>query len=132
MKQIVCPGCAARFNFDESRITGEGVKLRCSRCKAVFKVSRTSSPGPPVTAAPAPAVPQQLLIIANESPAFCSAIRGMLSVEPFDLGEVVEGEIVAQGRHKKVVHFRKKKEGWTKKRGHRQPYTEVLIKAVKA
>ena len=47
-------------------------------------------------------------------------------------GAKVEGEIVAQGRHKKVVHFRKKKEGWTKKRGHRQPYTEVLIKAVKA
>ena len=39
----------------------------------------------------------------------------------------VEGEIVAQGRHAKVVHFRKKKEGWTKKRGHRQPYTEVVI-----
>jgi large subunit ribosomal protein L21 len=47
-------------------------------------------------------------------------------------GAKVEGEIVAQGRHKKVVHFRKKKEGWTKKRGHRQPYTEVLIQAVKA
>ena len=34
--------------------------------------------------------------------------------------------------HKKVIHFRKKKEGWTKKRGHRQPYTEVLIKTVRA
>ncbi len=47
-------------------------------------------------------------------------------------GAAVEGEIVAQGKHKKVVHFRKKKEGWTKKRGHRQPYTEVLITAVRA
>jgi large subunit ribosomal protein L21 len=47
-------------------------------------------------------------------------------------GAAVEGEIVAQGRHKKVVHFRKKKEGWTKKRGHRQPYTEIKITAVKA
>ena len=47
-------------------------------------------------------------------------------------GAAVEGEIVAQGKHKKVVHFRKKKEGWTKKRGHRQPYTEVVIKAVRA
>lgn len=44
----------------------------------------------------------------------------------------VEGEIVAQDKHKKVVHFRKKKEGWTKKRGHRQPYTEVLITTVRA
>ena len=44
----------------------------------------------------------------------------------------VEGEIVAQDKHKKVIHFRKKKEGWTKKRGHRQPYTEVLITTVRA
>jgi large subunit ribosomal protein L21 len=47
-------------------------------------------------------------------------------------GAKVEGEIVAQGRHRKVVHFRKKKEGWTKKRGHRQPFTEIQITAVHA
>jgi large subunit ribosomal protein L21 len=47
-------------------------------------------------------------------------------------GAAVEGEIVSQGKHKKVIHFRKKKEGWTKKRGHRQPYTEVVITAVRA
>jgi len=51
---------------------------------------------------------------------------------PLVSGAAVEGEIVAHGKHKKVVHFRKKKEGWTKKRGHRQPYTEVLITAVRA
>lgn len=47
-------------------------------------------------------------------------------------GAAVEGEIVAQDKHKKVVHFRKKKEGWTKKRGHRQPFTEILITDVRA
>ncbi len=47
-------------------------------------------------------------------------------------GAAVEGEIVAQDKHKKVIHFRKRKEGFTKKRGHRQPYTEVLITAVRA
>ncbi len=51
---------------------------------------------------------------------------------PLVAGAAVEGEIVGQGKHKKVVHFRKKKEGWTKKRGHRQPYTEVLITTVRA
>ncbi|WP_242337135.1 MULTISPECIES: 50S ribosomal protein L21 [Anaeromyxobacter] len=51
---------------------------------------------------------------------------------PVVAGAAVEGEIVAQDKHKKVVHFRKKKEGWTKKRGHRQPYTEVLITTVRA
>jgi large subunit ribosomal protein L21 len=51
---------------------------------------------------------------------------------PHVKGAAVEGEIVSQGKHKKVLHFRKKKEGWTKKRGHRQPYTEILVTAVKA
>jgi large subunit ribosomal protein L21 len=46
-------------------------------------------------------------------------------------GAAVEGEIVGHDKHKKVIHFRKKKEGWTKKRGHRQPYTEVVITDVR-
>ena len=50
---------------------------------------------------------------------------------PTVAGAAVEGEIVANAKHAKVIHFRKKKEGWTKKRGHRQPYTEVLITAVR-
>jgi large subunit ribosomal protein L21 len=47
-------------------------------------------------------------------------------------GAAVEGEIVAHAKHKKDIHFRKKKEGYTKKRGHRQPYTEVVITEVRA
>ncbi len=51
---------------------------------------------------------------------------------PMVAGAAVEGEIVAQGKHKKVINFRKEKEGWTKKRGHRQPFTEVLITTLRA
>jgi large subunit ribosomal protein L21 len=51
---------------------------------------------------------------------------------PVVAGAAVEGQIVAHGKHKKVIHYRKKKEGWTKKRGHRQPFTEVVITAVRA
>jgi large subunit ribosomal protein L21 len=51
--------------------------------------------------------------------------------KPTVAGAAVEGEIVAHGRHAKVIHFRKKKEGWTKKRGHRQPFTEVVITDVR-
>jgi large subunit ribosomal protein L21 len=47
-------------------------------------------------------------------------------------GAAVEAEIVANAKHKKVIHFRKRKEGFTKKRGHRQPYTEILITDVRA
>jgi large subunit ribosomal protein L21 len=52
--------------------------------------------------------------------------------KPTVSGAAVEGEVVAHGKHKKVINFRKKKEGWTKKRGHRQPYTEIKITAVQA
>ncbi|HEY6002282.1 MAG TPA: 50S ribosomal protein L21 [Anaeromyxobacter sp.] len=52
--------------------------------------------------------------------------------KPTVSGAAVEGEIVANARHRKVIHFRKKKEGFTKKRGHRQPYTEVVITDVRA
>ena len=45
-------------------------------------------------------------------------------------GAAVEAQITEHGKHKKVIHFRKKKEGWTKKRGHRQPYTELKITSV--
>ena len=51
---------------------------------------------------------------------------------PTVTGAAVEGEIVGQDKHKKVIHFRKRKEGFTKKRGHRQPFTEVLITSVRA
>ena len=51
---------------------------------------------------------------------------------PTVAGAAVEGEIVAQGKHRKVINFRKRKEGFTKKRGHRQPFTEVLITSVRA
>lgn len=52
--------------------------------------------------------------------------------KPLVEGAAVEGEIVTQGKEKRVINFRKKKEGWTKKRGHRQPYTEIVITAVRA
>ena len=51
--------------------------------------------------------------------------------KPTVAGAAVEGEILGHGRHAKVIHFRKKKEGWTKKRGHRQPYTELVITSVR-
>jgi large subunit ribosomal protein L21 len=51
---------------------------------------------------------------------------------PVVAGAAVEGEVLGDGKHKKVIHFRKRKEGFTKKQGHRQPYTEVLITAVRA
>jgi predicted Zn finger-like uncharacterized protein len=35
---VTCASCLTRFNLDDSRISAEGVKVRCSRCKHVFYV----------------------------------------------------------------------------------------------
>lgn len=47
--------------------------------------------------------------------------------KPVVEGAHVEGSIVGQGRARKVFNFRKRKEGWKKIRGHRQPFTAVTI-----
>lgn len=47
--------------------------------------------------------------------------------KPLVSGAKVEGNIVDQGRARKVYSFRKKKEGWKKIRGHRQPFTAVKV-----
>ena len=35
-----------------------------------------------------------------------------------------------QDKHRHVLHFRKEKEGWTRRRGHRQPFTEVKVTSI--
>ncbi|HZA51718.1 MAG TPA: 50S ribosomal protein L21 [Myxococcaceae bacterium] len=50
--------------------------------------------------------------------------------QPLVKGVKVTGKIVAQDRFRKVLHFRKEKEGWTRRRGHRQPYTEVKVTGI--
>lgn len=42
-------------------------------------------------------------------------------------GATVEAEVVGHGKHKKVLHYRTQEEGWTRRRGHRQQYTELRI-----
>jgi|SRR6516162_1692949 len=50
--------------------------------------------------------------------------------KPLVQGAKVVGKIQAQDRARKVLHFRKEKEGWTRRKGHRQPYTEVKVVSV--
>jgi predicted Zn finger-like uncharacterized protein len=37
---IQCEQCRAKFRLDDSRVTGRGIKVRCSRCKHLFTVTR--------------------------------------------------------------------------------------------
>lgn len=52
---------------------------------------------------------------------------------PLVSGAKVEAKIVAQDRAKKIIVFKmKRRKNYRRKRGHRQPYTELRIKAIQA
>ena len=57
--------------------------------------------------------------------------EGLKAGTPYVEGAKVVGEVTEQGKHKKVVvvHYKPKK-NIRKKNGHRQPYTEVLVKEI--
>ena len=51
---------------------------------------------------------------------------------PYVKGASVVGEIVKQGKQRKVVVFKyNPKKNYHKTQGHRQPYTKVVIKTIK-
>ena len=48
-------------------------------------------------------------------------------------GASVKAEVVAEGKGKKIIVYKyKAKKSYHKKRGHRQPFTKVTIKAINA
>jgi large subunit ribosomal protein L21 len=54
--------------------------------------------------------------------------NGLKTGDPDLTGVVVDGEIVKQGKQKKIIVFKyNAKKGYRNKTGHRQPYTRVRI-----
>jgi large subunit ribosomal protein L21 len=50
-----------------------------------------------------------------------------------DLKASVKGEIVSQGKNKKITVLKyKAKKGYRRKNGHRQPYTRVRVSSIEA
>ena len=51
--------------------------------------------------------------------------------QPLVAGKKVEAEVIAHGRDKKIIVFKKKRrKGYKRTKGHRQGYTELRIKSV--
>lgn len=51
--------------------------------------------------------------------------------KPYLKGFSVEGEILSQGRYRKVIIFKfKRRKDYKRKKGHRQHYTEVLVNKI--
>jgi predicted Zn finger-like uncharacterized protein len=52
-----CPKCGARYRIESARLRPEGVRLRCSRCEAVFRVTPPAERAPEQPRAKAPELP---------------------------------------------------------------------------
>jgi len=80
---ISCPSCRTRFRFDAHKVSGSGVKLRCSKCSYVFQLAaeKSASPG------------RVTVLIAHESVDFCTAVQKVLAPEPFDIISCHDGKV---------------------------------------
>lgn len=51
--------------------------------------------------------------------------------KPYITGKAVQAEVIAHGKDKKVIVFKKKRrKNYRRKRGHRQLYTELRVSAL--
>lgn len=80
-----CPTCKTRYRLDDSRIQAEGIHLQCCRCRTVFRVAGKM---PQLSRQAAERSPGQAekpvtVLVANESPDFCTSVVQILASEPF-------------------------------------------------
>ncbi len=81
---------------------------------------------------------EKLNVEAEEAVKFDKVIavgsdNGLTVGAPYVDGAVVEAKVVKNGKAKKITVFTyKPKKGEKRKMGHRQPYTQVKIEAIKA
>ena len=55
---VECEVCQTKYNIEDSKITPEGVKVRCAKCKHIFAVTPASAaPVAPLTPPPPPTPP---------------------------------------------------------------------------
>lgn len=81
---------------------------------------------------------EKLEVAANDAIVFDKIIAvskedGMAVGAPYVTGAVVNATAVKNGKGKKITVFTyKPKKGYSRKLGHRQPYTKVRIESIKA
>jgi predicted Zn finger-like uncharacterized protein len=65
---IQCEKCQTRFRLDDSKVTEKGVKVRCTKCKHVFKVSADGTVAESAQPAETPAAVAPSSSVANDTP----------------------------------------------------------------
>lgn len=103
---VGCPQCKTRYRVEDEKVGAEGIKLRCVKCRTIFRVVKRAgeAPAPTSSLAPAPPAQQQAksgerirVVVANESEPFCNAVKKVLSSEPFDVFSYNDGAAAFEG-----------------------------------
>lgn len=79
---ISCPLCKTRFKLDESKVNAAGIKLKCSKCSAIFRLAADKEAR----------AGRLSILIAHESMEFCAAVQKILASEPFDIISSHDGQ----------------------------------------
>ena len=80
---------------------------------------------------------EKLPLEANETVTFGNVLAVTTEDEakigtPYIEGASVEAGVVKSGKSKKIIVFKmRKRKGYRRKQGHRQPYTKVQIESIK-
>ena len=85
---VGCPRCMKKFRVDESLMHQTVMAVCCSSCRSPFRITR---PGEPRSSLKASGGPLPRILIAHESPAFCEAVRSILSVGPWKVAVCHDG-----------------------------------------
>jgi len=72
---ICCPVCKTRFRFNEQKVSSAGVRLRCSKCSAVFRLAADNEERSG----------RLTVLVAHECRDFCAAVQKVLAKEPMSL-----------------------------------------------
>ena len=79
---ISCPSCKTSFNLRDDKVPAAGGKLRCFKCKTVFSfdaVKKDNGGG-------------RLVLVANESKAFCQTVSDLLEENGIRADVAYDGE----------------------------------------
>ena len=95
-----CPRCAARYRIEKEKLRGDGVRLRCAKCDAVFRVRPPAEEEAVVVAAPveAPRAPVAAERVAPRAP-IAPRVEAPAPVQPLGDDEPTDlsGELVLVG-----------------------------------
>jgi predicted Zn finger-like uncharacterized protein len=91
-----CPRCAARYRIEKDKLRPDGVRLRCAKCEAVFRVRPPASEEDEAVREEAPASPAAVATRAAPAPLADTAVRSAPRA-PAAVVPAPEGDLILVG-----------------------------------